>query len=158
MWISCITLLRRTLLSWSIVCFHLLIGTVCAGDVRDALSENSSFLNGGCLKSVETRFSAGLYGAQIGWVPETSTLCIEFQLCRFMKGYWIFPFTLVSIVIFFLFSFKVPLKWLTSWSNEATSLCTPMNILVPLFFLSPMHVMTAHSWLRSFAFRYFNDQ
>ena len=32
-WISCITLLRRTLLPWSIVFFHLPIGTVCTGDV-----------------------------------------------------------------------------------------------------------------------------
>ena len=35
---SCITLLRRTLLSWSIVYFQLPIGPVCTGDVRVVLS------------------------------------------------------------------------------------------------------------------------
>ena len=39
MWTSCIiTLSRRTLLPWSVVCLHLPIGTVCTGDVRVALS------------------------------------------------------------------------------------------------------------------------
>ena len=37
-WISCITLLRRTLLPWSIVYYHLPIGTVCTGNVMVALS------------------------------------------------------------------------------------------------------------------------
>ena len=41
-WISCITLLRRTLLPCFIVYFHLPNGTVCTGDVRVALSTKLS--------------------------------------------------------------------------------------------------------------------
>ena len=97
----------------------------------------SSLLNGGGLKSAETRFSRRLHVPQLGWVSKTfgkSRSPSRLQLCRFLKANWIFP--LVSTKVFY---------------KRKTCLTTSLYarlymILVPFFSMS---AVTADCWVRA---------
>ena len=101
----------------------------------------SSLLNGGGLKSAETRFSRRLHVPQMGWVSKTfgkSQSPSRLQLCRFLKANWIFP--LVSAKVFY--------KGKTCLT---TSLYTRLYmILVPFFskfnVCSDCRLLGTHSW------------